>query len=143
MKRLLIYLMAAMGISTACCQQNFENTDPKGFAALIDDPTVVILDVRTAEEFKDGHIANALNIDVNQKNFVKKAKATLPKDKTIAVYCRSGRRSANAAELLAKKGYKRANLYGGILAWIENGKPVVQDGIEYSLGPIDSTFPTE
>ena len=143
MKRLLIYLMAAMGISTACCQQNFENTDPEGFAALIDDPTVVILDVRTAEEFKDGHIANALNIDVNQKKFVKKAKAILPKDKTIAVYCRSGRRSANAAELLAKKGYECVNLYGGILAWIENGKPVVQDGIEYSLGPIDSTFPTE
>ena len=106
MKRLLICLMAAMGISTACCQQNFENTDPEGFAALIDDPTVVILDVRTAEEFKDGHIANALNIDVNQKKFVKKAKAILPKDKTIAVYCRSGRRSANAAELLAKKGYE-------------------------------------
>ena len=119
--------MAVMGITTACCQQNFENTDPEGFAALIEDPTVVILDVRTAEEFEDGHIANALNIDVNQKKFVKKAKAMLPKDRTIAVYCRSGRRSANAAELLAKNGYECVNLYGGILAWIENGRPVVQE----------------
>lgn len=102
MKRLLISLMVALGVTTACCQQDFENTDPEGFAALIADSTVVIQDVRTAEEFKDGHIANALNIDVNQKKFVKKAKATLPKDKTIAVYCRSGRRSANAAALLAK-----------------------------------------
>ena len=127
MKRLLICLMAVMGITTACCQQNFENTDPEGFAALIEDSSVVILDVRTAEEFKDGHIANALNIDVNQKKFVKKAKAMLPKDRTIAVYCRSGRRSANAAELLAKNGYECVNLYGGILAWIENGRPVVQE----------------
>ncbi|MBR3432206.1 MAG: rhodanese-like domain-containing protein [Bacteroidaceae bacterium] len=127
MKRLLICLMAVMGITTACCQQNFENTDPEGFAALIADSSVVILDVRTAEEFKDGHIANALNIDVNQKKFVKKAKAMLPKDRTIAVYCRSGRRSANAAELLAKNGYECVNLYGGILAWIENGRPVVQE----------------
>ena len=127
MKRLLICLMAVMGITTACCQQNFENTDPEGFAALIADSSVVILDVRTAEEFKDGHIANALNIDVKQKKFVKKAKAMLPKDRTIAVYCRSGRRSANAAELLAKNGYECVNLYGGILAWIENGKPVVQE----------------
>ena len=127
MKRLLICLMAVMGITTACCQQNFENTDPEGFAALIEDSSVVILDVRTAEEFKDGHIANALNIDVNEKKFVKKAKAMLPKDRTIAVYCRSGRRSANAAELLAKNGYECVNLYGGILAWIENGRPVVQE----------------
>ena len=127
MKRLLICLMAVMGITTACCQQNFENTDPEGFAALIADSSVVILDVRTAEEFEDGHIANALNIDVNQKKFVKKAKAMLPKDRTIAVYCRSGRRSANAAELLAKNGYECVNLYGGILAWIENGRPVVQE----------------
>lgn len=130
MKRLLICLMVALGVTTACCQQDFENTDPEGFAALIADSTVVILDVRTAEEFKDGHIANTLNIDVNQKKFVKKAKATLPKDKTIAVYCRSGRRSANAAALLAKNGYECVNLYGGILAWIENGRPVVQEGKE-------------
>lgn len=127
MRRLLICLMAALGLTTACCQQNFENTDPEGFAALIADTTVVVLDARTAEEFKDGHIANAQNIDVKQDDFVKKALATLPKNKTVAVYCRSGRRSANAAGLLAKKGYKCVNLYGGILAWIEAGKPVVQD----------------
>ena len=127
MKRIILCLMAALGLTTGCCQQNFENTDPQGFEALIADTTVVILDVRTAEEYKDGHIANALNIDVKQDDFVKKAIAKLPKDKTIAVYCRSGRRSANAAEQLAKKGYKCINLYGGILAWIEAGKPVVQE----------------
>ena len=130
MKRLLICLMAALGLTTACCQQDFENTDPEGFAVLIADTTVVVLDVRTAEEFKDGHIAYSLNIDVKKDDFEKKALATLPKNKTVAVYCRSGRRSANAAGLLAKKGYKCVNLYGGILAWIESGKPVIQEGKE-------------
>lgn len=130
MKRLLICLMAALGLTTACCQQDFENTDPEGFAVLIADTTVVVLDVRTAEEFKDGHIAYSLNIDVKKDDFEKKALATLPKNKAVAVYCRSGRRSANAAGLLAKKGYKCVNLYGGILAWIESGKPVIQEGKE-------------
>ncbi|MBQ9525674.1 MAG: rhodanese-like domain-containing protein [Bacteroidaceae bacterium] len=127
MKRLFIFLIATLGLTTACCQQKFENTDPEGFALLIADTTTIVLDVRTVEEYYDAHIAKAINIDVQQDNFVKKAKATLPKNNVIAVYCRSGRRSANAAELLAKKGYKCVNLYGGILAWIESGKPVVQE----------------
>ncbi len=143
MKRIILCLITALGLTTACCQQNFENTDPDGFEALISETKVVVLDVRTEDEYKDCHIANAINIDVEQEGFVKKAKAKLPKGKTIAVYCRSGRRSANAAEQLAKKGYKCVNLYGGIQAWIESGKPVFQDGTEYSLAPIGSTFPAE
>ena len=127
MKQLLICLTAIFGIAIACCQQKFENTDPEGFASLLADTTTIVLDVRTVEEYDDAHIATAINIDIKQDNFVKKVKAILPKNRTIAVYCRSGRRSANAAELLAKKGYKCVNLYGGILAWIESGKPVVQE----------------
>ncbi len=127
MKRVFIFLIAAIGLTTACCQQKFENTDPEGFASLIADTKIIVLDVRTAEEYDDAHIAKAINIDIKQENFVKKAKSILPKKRTIAVYCRSGRRSANAAELLSKKGYKCVNLYGGILAWIESGKPVVQE----------------
>ena len=49
----------------------------------------------------------------------------LPKDKTIAIYCRSGRRSANAAGKLADVGYKCVNLKGGIIAWKEAGMPVI------------------
>ena len=127
MKRLILSLIASLWLSSACCQLNYENTDIEGFAALTADTTVVILDVRTAEEYKEGHIANALNIDVKQKNFVKMARKRLPKNKTVAVYCRSGRRSANAAEKLASKGYKVVNLYGGIIAWQETGKPVSKD----------------
>ena len=56
----------------------------------------MVLDVRTAAEFAEGHIHRAILIDQGQSEFVEKVKATLPTDKIIAIYCRSGRRSANA-----------------------------------------------
>ena len=86
---------------------------------MIADSNVVILDVRKADEFAEGHIKGAVLIDQFQSDFVEQAKAKLPIDKTIAIYCRSGRRSANAAGKLADVGYKCVNLKGGILAWKE------------------------
>ena len=85
---------------------------------------VVVLDVRTAAEYAEGHIEGAVLIDQGQNDFIEQAKATLPKDKTIAVYCRSGRRSANAAGRLADIGYRCVNLKGGIIAWKEANKKI-------------------
>ena len=127
MKKILTCLLATLGLTTACGQQNFENTDVQGFAELVADTNVVVLDVRTVAEFTEGHIEGAILIDQGQSDFVEKAKATLPIDKKIAVYCRSGRRSANAAGKLADIGYKCVNLKGGIIAWKDAGKPVVTE----------------
>lgn len=127
MKRILTCLLATLGLTTACGQKNFEDTDVHGFAGLIADSSVVVLDVRTADEFCDGHIARAVNIDIYQSDFVEKAKAVLPKDKTIAVYCRSGKRSANAAGKLSGEGYRLVNLKGGIMAWKEANMPVTKE----------------
>ena len=127
MKNIITSLLALLGLASACGQQNFENADVNGFAAQIADPDVVLLDVRTEKEFNDGHIQNALNIDIKQSGFVEKAKAALPADKTIAVYCRSGKRSALAAGALTKEGYKVVNLKGGIIAWKDAGMPVTKD----------------
>ena len=124
MKKILAFLLAVLGLNTAC-SQNFEDYDVKEFAELIADSNVVILDVRKAEEFAEGHIKGAILIDQFQSDFVEQAKAKKPKDKTIAIYCRSGRRSANAAGKLADVGYKCVNLKGGIIAWNDAGKPVV------------------
>ena len=88
MKKIFAFLLALLGLSTACGQQNYEDTDVQGFAALVADTSVVVLDVRTASEFAEGHIARAVNIDYRQSDFEKKAKAALPLDKKIAVYCR-------------------------------------------------------
>ena len=133
MKKTITCLLVTFGLATGCCQQKYRNTDPEGFAKLIAEPGVVVLDVRTATEFKEGHIEGAVNIDYKQSDFVEKSMATLPKDKTIAVYCRSGRRSAGAAELLADEGYKMVNLYGGILAWEGTKRPVTTDSYEVDV----------
>ena len=127
MKKILTCLLVVLGLTSACGQGNFENTDVQGFAELIADSSVVILDVRTASEFAEGHIQGAILIDQGQPDFMEKAKAALPKDKTIAVYCRSGRRSANAAGKLADVGYKCVNLKGGIIAWKDANMPVTTD----------------
>ena len=127
MKKILTCLLAILGLTSACGQGNYENTDVPGFAELIADSGVVILDVRTAAEFTEGHIQGAILIDQGQSDFMEKAKAALPIDKKIAIYCRSGRRSANAAGKLGDVGYKCVNLKGGIIAWKEAGKPVVTE----------------
>ena len=133
MKKIIACLMAALGLGSACGQQNYENADVKGFAELIEEPDVVLLDVRTADEFKSGHIEGAVHIDQGQTDFIEKAKAVLPASKTIAVYCRSGRRSASAAGRLAAEGYKCVNLKGGIMAWKGVQMPVTTDSYEVDV----------
>ena len=133
MKKVIACLLASLGLNTACAQASYENADVKGFAVLMNDPNVVVLDVRSAEEFKEGHIEGAVNIDQAPDNFIEKAKATIPIDMTIAVYCRSGRRSANAAGKLAAQGYKCMNLKGGILAWKEAKMPITTDTYEVDV----------
>ena len=127
---MLSNILAALSFNTACSQRHYEDVDVNAFSALASSPDVVVLDVRTAEEFKEGHIDGAINIDVKQGDFAEQAIVTLPKEKTIAVYCRSGRRSANAADMLTTEGYRAVNLKGGILAWKEAGKPVTMDTYE-------------
>lgn len=124
MKKIITCLLATLGLTSACGQQNFKNVDVKGFSDLLKNPDVVILDVRTAAEFKEGHIENAVNIDQSQNDFVENVKKQFSTDRQIAVYCRSGRRSANAANRLAAEGYTVVNLSGGILAWREADMPV-------------------
>ncbi len=124
MKKIIACLLAALGLSTACGQQNFENTDVDGFTELIKKTEVVLVDVRSQEEYGEAHLEGALLIDQSESDFMEKAQAQLPKEKTIAVYCRSGRRSASAAGRLADQGYRVVNLKGGIKAWMAAGKPV-------------------
>ena len=106
---------------TACSsneKHGFKSVAVQQFANIISDTTTVILvDVRTAEEYGSGHIENALNIDVKQDDFEEIAIKTLPKNKTVAVYCRSGRRSKKAAEILSKNGYNVIELDSGYTGW--------------------------
>lgn len=63
MKKILTCLLAALGLTSACGQDNFENTDVQGFTELVADSNVVVLDVRTVAEFTEGHIERAILID--------------------------------------------------------------------------------
>lgn len=133
MKKIIMFLLAAMGINTACSQDKFGDTDVTGFSKLISGSGVTILDVRTAQEYAEGHIEGALNIDVKDDRFLQTAEQQLSKENTIAVYCRSGKRSASAAALLADKGYKVVNLEGGIMAWQQHHMPTTTDTHEVDI----------
>ena len=133
MKKMITCILACLGLTTACGQKNYEDADVNGFAGLAATPDAVLLDVRTAGEYSEGHVDGAINIDVNQIDFLNKAMAALPKDKKIAIYCRSGRRSANAASLLAAEGYQCINLKGGIMAWKEANMPTTTDSYEVDI----------
>ncbi|HJR99622.1 MAG TPA: rhodanese-like domain-containing protein [Flavobacterium sp.] len=81
-----------------------------------------ILDVRTPSEFTEGHIEKATNIDWLGENFIKDSEK-LDKNKTVYVYCKSGRRSLKASEKLAELGFKNIyNLDGGYLKWSSETK---------------------
>ena len=109
----LLCLMSFLG----CKAADFRSVDAETFAHVIEDTTVIRLDVRTANEYAQGHIPNALLIDVTQADFIQKAEQLLQKDKTIALYCRSGRRSKTAAAQLAKHGYQVIELNTGFNSW--------------------------
>ena len=122
---ILIMLCSLFGCSSAQTQ-GFKSLTVDEYAKVIEDTAIVSLDVRTAEEYADGHIANTINIDVLKDDFEKKTKATLPKDKVIAVNCRSGKRSKNAARILVKNGFKVIELDAGYNDWLAKGMPVTK-----------------
>lgn len=81
----------------------------------MDSEEVIIVDVRTAEEFASGHIQNAINIPVES---ISAEPAELSdKDATILVYCRSGNRSEQASRKLVELGYTQIYDFGGIIDW--------------------------
>jgi phage shock protein E len=117
----LMVVLSACGSSNAKINQL--NAD--GFASNIQNPATVILDVRTAGEYAAGHIAGAINIDVESANFDSKI-ANLDKDVEYSIYCHSGRRSMIAANKMAETGFtKLTNLQDGIISWQAAGFPLV------------------
>lgn len=128
MKKVFLALLAALGFQVnAAAQNSFANVDVEHFERIIQSDSVQIVDVRTPEEYASGHIAGALNLNVQDSTFKSQALSKLDKARPCAVYCRSGKRSALAASILAAEGMKVTNLLGGIIAWVEAGKPTTKD----------------
>jgi len=113
----LIFIAAFTGCSNKSIKGNYEEITPEQAKQRIDSENViVILDVRTIEEYKEGHIENSLLIPLD--NLEKEAEINIKdKDTPIFVYCRSGNRSVSAAKILVSLGYKKVYNLGGIIDW--------------------------
>jgi len=125
---LLASLLSAFGFGGCTGFQTISVTD---FEQCIENQDVQLIDVRTSQEYGESHIEGAMNIDWQQPGFVEKVKEYLDKSRPVALYCRSGRRSAQAASALAEESFEVIDLQGGITAWTGAGLPVVT--YEYDL----------
>ena len=108
------------GCGNAKNNESVKTVKTEEFAEMMAQKDVRLIDVRTPKEYAEGHLAGAENIDVKAADFAERIKDIKG---TVAVYCRSGKRSLKAAEQLVKQGCTVYNLDGGILAWHKAGKP--------------------
>ena len=120
MKKTIAFLLSLL-VLTGCSKNAGQNTyrqisQQEAMEIMNTQSDIIILDVRTEEEYLAGHIAGAVNLpneDINSQNL-----ALLPeKDQTILVYCRSGNRSKQASGKLADLGYTEILEFGGINTW--------------------------
>ncbi|HQR26001.1 MAG TPA: rhodanese-like domain-containing protein [Nocardioides sp.] len=113
------------GPTAEAAPQNGATLDAQEFAAALKREGTIILDVRTPEEFAEGHLEGAVSMDVESPDFAAKASALDP-TASYAVYCRSGNRSAVAVQALTGAGFASVyHLEGGIQAWEDAGGAVV------------------
>lgn len=135
LRRFTALLVALLVLATACGSSADTSSEGAG-VRLIDattaadvqadpPPELVILDVRTLEEFSEGHLEGATMIDFYREDFAEQLEG-LDRDVPYLVYCRSGNRSGQTAELMAELGFTDvADVDGGILAWNDLDLPTV------------------
>lgn len=118
MKKILLILTIFIGSICCSCAQNASYTSLSNseFAKVIHQKKAQVVDVRTPSEFNAGHLPKAVNMDVNCKDFNNRIDK-LNKKKPVAVYCRSGRRSKIAAQILSDKGFTVYELDKGLQQW--------------------------
>ena len=125
----LIMALSLLGLFS--CKAGYTNLDLDQFASKVEAyPPVCLVDVRTPEEFSEGHIMGAVNYDWYDSLFVDNISAEYDKSAPLYVYCRSGKRASEASAALAKAGFEVYNLEGGYISWTEAGKPVTKYEVE-------------
>ena len=126
MKTIYAGICLAISLLFSCQQKagDFRTVSAEEFASFIASPEVQRVDVRTLAEYSEGHIPGSLNINVLDKQFEAVADSLLQKDRPVALYCRSGKRSKKAARILSGKGFRIYELSTGFNGWKEAGQPV-------------------
>lgn len=124
MKRLFLFVGLVMALFTMSCKDKPATDEVKVISVeevreAMSDGQSQLIDVRTIEEFNDGHLKSAKNICVTDNDFQEKV-ANLNRDEPVYLYCRSGKRSARAGEILREMGFTEIyDMDGGILKWQE------------------------
>ena len=124
-KRIIPVLILMISITAFLEAQTKKEVNSKEVSVLLQkDPNVVVLDVRTADEFKEGHIKGAINIDIRADDaFARIDKLNHKVD--YIVYCRTHHRSGLAVEHMIQSGFKKVyQLMDGFPGWLENKFPV-------------------
>lgn len=125
-KAYLIITILTVWLITSCAGQNSANVlNPKAFSSKIASAkNVTVVDVRTQDEYTQGHLKGSVNIDWNSGTF-ENSVSGFDRNKTYLVYCRSGHRSGLAATWMRERGFKNVyELSGGISAWQSEGMPI-------------------
>lgn len=124
MKNIIYIITLLFAVTVSAQQKKAQLVTPAQFSKELSAGKVQLIDVRTPKEYKAGHIQNAVNIHLYDKDFEQRIEK-LDKNKPVYVYCKVGGRSAEAVEIMQAKGFKKiVELDGGIDAWTEAGKPV-------------------
>ncbi len=124
----LLSIIIAMVTSIFSSQQtpNYKSLGVTDFETIVQKEGTQLLDVRTPDEYAEGHLPNSINLNVMNGSFESAVDEKLSKDKPVAVYCRSGQRSKKAAAILSKKGYTVYDLDKGIISWQQADKDIVK-----------------
>ena len=110
----------------AMAEDKVKHVDAEAAAALVQAGGITILDVRTPDEYSEGHLKEAKNADILSKDFATQLSA-LDKARPILVHCQAGGRSTRALPTLEKLGFTTVyHLDGGMNDWLKAGKPVVK-----------------
>lgn len=127
MKKYLVLLFGVMFFFGCKAQNSVKVLTAEEFAAAVKaDKKAVVLDVRRPDEFAAGHIEGAILLNFLDTVAFNAGVEKLDKSKTYYIYCRSGRRSNNAAVILQKKGFTVFDLGGGFLSWQRYNLPWVK-----------------
>ncbi len=130
LKKISIILSVVIGLTLLNCKQSAAQQstllEPQEFKEFLSSNEVLLIDVRTPQEFNSGHIENAVNIDFKSPDFAM-AVQKLDTTKTLVIYCRSGRRSGMGTPTFVKAGFKQLyDLKGGVLNWQKDGLKLVK-----------------
>ncbi len=127
MNRLTFLLTTLLALAVpAFAEDKVKHVDPAAAAKLIQEGKVTVIDVRTSDEFSEGHIKDAKNIDIMSPDFAAKLGA-LDKTKPVLVHCQAGGRSTRSLPTFEKLGFTEVyHLDGGMNDWNKAGQPVVK-----------------